>query len=689
MNKRSLNFKSKLCFLSTTIGLAPIIPVISCNSNYEEKFEYDVIDSSIPNIYSFEISKDKYQYSLYFDLDKFTIQKPNKEIQLSDFLVIDHDSKKQLTIDLSQSKIENKKVSLKIQDTFSTSTKSFFVRLKNEVIKSFLLKDIKSFKIKNFNQDKQYFFNLIQDISSNNIPLMIEARNSSIILQQAFYISLINYYQNINNPKSKNFSIFNIENSSISENRFNTNVLKENSIWNGVSNIQDFNQDNITNFNLVKGTKLFASYTEFANRFNELKSKFNIESKVDFFIDSVRFSQLVNDFIRNPKESHLSIILKNANRIIVGSEGAAHTNAVIPSLINNVQQLKIEDRATVIQKINDYQSGKIETLEKNDLLNLLVLRNFEINNKNSKFDFINFINYDNNISNSINIKDNMMWSENPFSTNFVEYSKLIENKEHQQQYLKVFSKLFLNTEFNLENIFVSGLETYDPKKRNAIFIGSSLFQPYGATSPTNFSRLQKFPKLTAVVQERMKKLLEKFPTNEFNIIFKLHPVFSNANDLKNESGINYVKLITNNAIEKPIIINSKIPLETFIANNYYQYEIKNDSSNILFRENDKYKPWEWTTFFGFQATSTSIHTTRIFYQSSFNLSHIETSQLIPFSNFPIPVEFPVVKRLGKDEPGNFYQENYDQIKKIYSYYSPSIMFNNPQLSIYDSILLNF
>lgn len=168
-----------------------------------------------------------------------------------------------------------------------------------------------------------------------------------------------------------------------------------------------------------------------------------------------------------------------------------------------------------------------------------------------------------------------------------------------------------------------------------------------------------------------------------------HPVFSNENDPKNESGINYVKLITNNAIENPLIVNPKIPLETFIANNYYQYEIKNDSSNILFRENDKYKPWEWTTFFGFQATTTTIHTTRVFYQSSFNLSNIETSKLIPFSNFPIPVEFPVVARLEKDEPGNFYDSNYEQIKKIYQYYNPSLMFNNSQLSIYDSILLNF
>lgn len=683
-------FKNKLFLLPSIAGFASVIPVISCSSDYEEYFNYDVVNSLVPNVYSFEVSQNQYQYSLYFDLEQFTISNQNNKLILSDFRVIDPETRRQLPLDLNQSKMENKKVNLKISKTFSSPTKTFFVRVRNEAIKSFLVKDIKSFKIKNFNQDKKYFFNLIKDISSNDIPLIIQARNSSIILQQAFYLSLINYYQNINNPKSKNFSVFNYENNSILENRFNASILKENNVWNGVTNIQDFNQDNISNFNLVRGAEiLWRPYQEFANHINQIKSKFNIQSKVDFFIDSVRFSELVNDFIRNPKNSHLSIILKISNRIIVGSEGAAHSNVVIPNLIKNMQQIKLEDRATVIQKLNDYQSGKIETLEKNDLLNLLVLKNFETINENSKFDFINFINYDNNISNSINLKDDMMWNENPFSTNFVEYSKLIEDQDQQQQYLKVFSKLFLNTEFNLENIFVSGLETYDPKKRNAIFLGSSLFQPYGPTSPTNFSRLQKFPKLTAVVQERMKNLLEKFPPSEFNIIFKLHPVFSNENDPKNESGINYVKLITNNAIENPLIVNPKIPLETFIANNYYQYEIKNDTSNILFRENDKYKPWEWTTFFGFQATTTTIHTTRVFYQSSFNLSNIETSKLIPFSNFPIPVEFPVVARLEKDEPGNFYDSNYEQIKKIYQYYNPSLMFNNSQLSIYDSILLNF
>lgn len=227
------------------------------------------------------------------------------------------------------------------------------------------------------------------------------------------------------------------------ENRFNASILKENNIWNGVTNIQDFNQDNISNFNLVRGAEiLWRPYQEFANHINQIKSKFNIQSKVDFFIDLVRFSKLVNDFIRNPKNSHLSIILKISNRIIVGSEGAAHSNVVIPNLIKNMQQIKLEDHATVIQKLNDYQSGKIEALEKNDLLNLLVLKNFETINENSKYDFINFINYDNNISNSINLKDDMMWNENPFSTNFVEYSKLIEDQDHQQQYLKIFSKLF-------------------------------------------------------------------------------------------------------------------------------------------------------------------------------------------------------------------------------------------------------
>lgn len=138
-------FKNKLFLLPSIARFASVIPVISCSSDYEEYFNYDVVNSLVPNVYSFEVSQNQYQYSLYFDLEQFTISNQNNKLILSDFRVIDPETRRQLPLDLNQSKMENKKVNLKISKTFSSPTKTFFVRVRNEAIKSFLVKDIKSF----------------------------------------------------------------------------------------------------------------------------------------------------------------------------------------------------------------------------------------------------------------------------------------------------------------------------------------------------------------------------------------------------------------------------------------------------------------------------------------------------------------------------------------------------------------
>lgn len=681
----------KLHHLMYIAPLPLMISTISCVTKEEEVLDYEQIKNSIPNIYQFTTADQKYQYSLKFNLDNLPINDLNHEFKIDDFRVFDLEQKRFLAIDFNLSKIENKVITLKLKENFTQKKKSFGIRVKNNLIRPFILENIKSFELKNINQDKQYFFDLLKDMSTNEIPTIVEARNSSIVLQQAFLIALTNYFQNKSSSDyRKDMLILNIEKTAFSQGRVNEKVLQDNNISRGVDHINNFNEKNITNFNLIEGHNVFHSTSNFIKQYERIFSKFNINSKFDYYLDTERFGAWLNEFFENPRNSKLAYILKRCNRIIIGTEGASHTNAVVPNIIQKMRLLQLKEREVIIQKLKDYQEGKIDSLSTNDLLNLIVLKNFEATKENSNFDFITFINYDNNISNSIDIVDNMMWNEYPFSTNFVEYKNVIQNLENQKKFLNIFNQLFLNTEFSLENIFVNGLNQYDPKKRNVIFLGSSLFKPLnGIISPSNFSRLQKFPKLKEIVNNTMKKLLEKFPSNEFNIIFKLHPEFGIESDIKNEIGTNYVKLITNNVIENPIIINSKISIETFIASSYYQYEIKNNQKNILFRENEKYKPWEWTTFFGLQATTTSLHTTRIFYQSSFNLSSDEVANLIPFSNFPIPKEFPVVNRLDRDVPGNYYDANLEQIKKIYSYYDPSIMFNDLNLSIYDSIPLNF
>ena len=343
-----------------------------------------------------------------------------------------------------------------------------------------------------------------------------------------------------------------------------------------------------------------------------------------------------------------------------------------------------------ITMLNNFLNNEKANISNNDIFNLLLLKKYEIIKSNSNYDFIHFINYDANIFNSIDINDNLRWNESAFSTNFVDYSKLIKNEEQKNRFLNVYSNLFFDYDLSYNKVFINGSDQYDPNKKNAIFIGSSLFKPLdGQVTANNYSRLTSMPNVLKEVQSTLQTFLDKYPPSEYNIIFKLHPVFSNADDPQNLGAINYVKLITNNQITNPIIVSSSIPLESWISIDYYNYSTNNlTSPSIIFRSDS---PQTWTTFFGLQATTTTIQTTRLFYQSTFNLDKEIVANQIPLSNFPVPKYFPVVKRLSVDNfiLEDFTDDNLKQILKIYEPFCPSVRFDAPGLSLYDSIVLNF
>ena len=86
-----------------------------------------------------------------------------------------------------------------------------------------------------------------------------------------------------------------------------------------------------------------------------------------------------------------------------------------------------------------------------------------------------------------------------------------------------------------------------------------------------------------------------------------------------------------------------------------------------------------------------MHSTKIFYQSTFNLTKEQVELLIPFKNFPIPKYFKIISREEQDidENTNYYNENLNILKKMYQYVSPSIKYNNSNLKKYDSLVTEF
>lgn len=662
--------KYKILLGTSAVGLAAIItPILitSC-SNQVEKVEH----SSIWNL-------DGNKKFLY-------LENHNLGSDLNDIKIVNDADDTNIEFDRENSKISNDELFISLINPVDTISSFKIVNEKTNAFKIINNNAVKTFKEYDLVQDQKYFFELIKDMSVNGIPTLGTLRNASLVIQQAFYISLINYFSNSNSEQDKTF----LFGDSVvwKENRFNQQTLIDKKIWDG--NL-DFWNANYQKFNLFQDETIIWNTQQMISVFETIMKKENI-TYFDFFHDEIEFMNNLMNFDSN----YFSFIFKHANKLIILSDGANHTNSTVPKLTNllNAHQLT-RSREEVIQMLKDLRNNKLRKLSQSDVLDILLLKNYEHTNENSKFNYVSFINYDGNIFNATSLNDNKKFNESAFSTNFVEYKDCVNNEANKSKFLETFSELFVNEQLDINKIIVNGLDQYDPNKKNAIFLGSSLFKPFkGNVSENNFSRLDALPNILNEIQTTMTNFLKKYDPKEYNIIFKLHPVFSNSDDPKHLGAINYVKQITNNSIDKPILINSRVPLETLISLDYYNYS-KNPqgNDNFIFRKNNNTQAYEWTTFFGLQATTTTIHTTRLFYQSAFNLTKERVAELIPFSNFPVPKLFHVVNRMEYDNYSTSYtQDNINQINKIYSPFCPSIKYADlglNDLSKYDSIILNF
>lgn len=658
-------------FLKYSIGSVIIVPifVVSCSKQ-------ETLDFANSSNNSFIVESNNSDNQSIVCLTKQDFGEIINFSDLKDFKLYENDQ--EISIDYSKSYIDDDyNIFLFIN---SKSTNNLIVT--NERLnKSFIIQKRKNLNKINLKNDQQNFINLINDISNNNIPTIIYSLDASLPIQQSFLISLINFYNNYNNKLQNinNKTIHIMSNKGFDSKRFNGDILKEKNIWNGIENIDQINETNNDDLlYLLRNNNI---------KVNDILSKFNINSKYDLVVQENQFFEM------DIKE--IFHLLKNANRVIITYDGNLHTNRTVPNLISKIQSIKVKSRKENIEFLKDLQNGKTTDLNNENFYNLMLLDKYESINENSNYDFFTFLSMDSNLLNTVNLDNDKIWNEHSISTNFLDYVNCLNNKSNDKQFLDTFSKLFIGSNLDMNDLIINGFEQYDPNKRNAIFLGSSLFNILsGQISKDNFSRLQVFPNLRKVVQAQMKQLLNKFPLEQYNIIFKLHPSFSDKNDPNNLIAINYVNLITDGLIQNPIIINPSIPIETLISNDYYIYKNKSNDSkikNFIFRENGKFKAKEWTTFFGLQTTTSTIHTTRLFYESAFGISKQESAKLIPFFNFPIPTKFKLVDRenFDIDESTNYYEANKEKLKKIYVPYIPSIYYKNSLFKEYDSIILNF
>ena len=538
-------------------------------------------------------------------------------------------------------------------------------------------------------ESQKYFFDYIKWLNDQNEdPIAILNVSASLPYQEALFIAMVNQFNG-----SKNELTMIQEEKFRQSPRYDINKLlaKDDSRFNVLNEDKDQPSTIVNSIKKDKVNVLFdqrnpnALIPQSKDRIDEehiapilnyliehAKTKTN---KINIVIPDIFFMQLFNDFSPSAKDPLIQLISK-AKSILLTTDGNAHIVKVVESgLLKFVlsPEFKRQSGETIkenLKAIQNLDDSKIKKLTKNDIYNLLLLEE----KIDGKFDFIHLVHYDSSYSNNLFtdktdqngnfielLDEKNKWKVSSVSLNVLDYAKLLNDQSKKSEFIKLFDEAFFVDDKS--ELFVSlDKNNFDPKKKTAIFIGSSLFSPQ--TKNHEITSLEEFANLREYVQKSFNQFLEKYPQDEYNIVFKHHPIYSAKDSVK------LTQIYTNNKIEIPNVINSKIPFEYLLSSELAKAERGEES--ILFFKNNKQEIEPKFKLFGFQATTSLIHTTRLFLETSLKISHEEIEKVISFDDFLIPTLFDVIEKPFFDpKKYNKFDSNKMKIENTYRFFNPS------------------
>ena len=524
-------------------------------------------------------------------------------------------------------------------------------------------------------KDQQYWFNFINEINNQSNPIAIFTRNASLVYEQSLYLAMVNYFN-----QSNNYLTIIQEEKFLNNPRYNLDFLHQEKIANlinlGPSTTKQLSKDKINVlFDLVnpKNPGIDIIRNNDYQPILDFIKKTGSNQKINIVMPDLSFINLFKSF--NPDVNNPLIqIIAHANSLTLTSDGNAHMKYVIPDpLVKFIlsKDFQKQDQQQIKKNLKAIQSldrTAIAKLTKNDIYNLFLLKDKVYD----QFDFIHFIHFDTSyqqriFTNKVDQDKNYIelinpenqWSSSSFSVNYLDYANLIKTPEAKSNFIAAFSKLFFSDQLN--KIFTSFDEKkFDWNKKTALFIGSALFTP---TKANEVSRLEHLPNLRQYVQEAVAKLIKSFPEDEYNLVFKHHPLFPGKHSVE------LTKIYTDNKIKVPNVINSQIPLETLLTTDY-QNALNNQKSIFFKKYQNQIKPK--FLMFGLQASTTTIQTTKVFLESTLNYSPAASEQFVSLDKFPIPSTFDVIARTDTDNNvANKLNSNKNQILQLYKYFNPS------------------
>lgn len=498
---------------------------------------------------------------------------------------------------------------------------------------------------KNANYDEKWVSSIKESSESDNIKLFFN-REASLAYQQAVLVAEYMLLDNLKNgSNSKDDILFFYNYDTYANNKWGAKEWENN--WNQklveggvkssfkfVNNTNKLDSNFNTDYSQYPTTPLIS---DILNHYNKISQDY----KFDLWIVDGGLKDLWNkntDIETNYK------FIKHINKIYVITDGNYQTYTFMGDVLNTYnqqyyQQLTVDQVET---KFNQYRTDPDKTYI-DDFKNYTL---YDFIHDPNIFTFFHTEKYtDSPYYQKKLVNKAQLYNSYPMNYNYYGFVKENIAANYQQQFIDDYEKFFLIYGKNSLLDFIDiNKNSYDPKKKNVIWLGDSLI-----TDKTHV-----YPERQKEMQGMMKAWLKMFPKEEYNLIAKHHPRYSQTQQVE------LTRWTINSNDDSFISYFSNVPWEIFLSWNY-KMEETNQSYTGFFNKKDE------TTFFGYQYTTTTIQTTAFFLKNVYDYTNEDLSKTLDSYNFPITETFDVVNRQSSFYQSReaFIEGNKEKIANIY------------------------
>lgn len=499
--------------------------------------------------------------------------------------------------------------------------------------------------------DTKTFYDVIKESSQNKYPSVYITRNAAQVYNSVFNLMLSQLMLS-EDKNDYNDQILLIDQA------VQNNEIKENQRFNFKSLIKKYGS--VLDKGVEKGRVLILNNTKtieqskdipyniFPREIHEYETylKMYLEkgvNKFDFYIPDISFIGMKPE-VRN-------WILKRANSITLLSDGNAQQYKFIRD--NYLKWLKNQkvtySKKELEQYWNNFQNNPELTSPEIDYHFFYKLE-----------DKLKIFNFDGRYSLAFNAELEYIkkpWAKININNYPLDYTKIPEKLNISvDDYLNEYEKLNNLYGKKFEDLIVYGNDNLDKAKNNLIFMGSSLFRHYEPGKEFEGDlRLDHNPEALKEINQYFATLLKKYPSDQYNYIFKLHPYY------KDEQALEYINKMLGSQKINPVIIDPGISWENLIA-----MEFKNlrNNTSVIFDRNDFKNNKSKTIITGLQATTTVLNSTYSFLTEAFGIRLKEAYSFVDPKNFPLSNKFNIVIRDVKHETDEkTFNANVEELKK--------------------------